>query len=572
MKSDAGEKSEDIQAEIKEDLKTLAADVKAAAEEKAEEIKAAAEDVKAAAEEKAEEVKAAAEDVKAAAEEKAEDVKAAAEEKAEEVKEAAKDVKDAVEEKAEDVKTAVEEKTEDVKEAAEDVKAAVEEKAEDVKAAAEKTTENIKAIAEGAEITTTTEVKETSPLELLKTPMTLTEKVTLNKENLDMVAAMLLGGDEGKIAKLNQVIDFVNGMEYKVLYDGKDAEGFISTKGEDLSSFLMQRDENGVKLYSDMFPSYFFEVRKEEIQSILSKMPANTDPSKLGEAFAAPMLKMMSGVKFGAPETVEETLFDTEFTTKTPIDMTLKEMALLGLNTAKEVMENEETAKLLASMKDKGVDFSVDQIDQAIKAVEESKDEEIPAVDAGMYTNANNDMVFKVDVTQNGELVSHSLGGKVGDSSRTEVQIGNQAYVYVKAGNEGVDVIIRAKGMEFGINAVIEKRENGRALVTTLSMMGMEMVKSESEVIKGATLTGKFDTEGKQAITIKDLKGKAKELAKEMVNDAKVNYMPVLKEKIQKIAPEMMPVFSSMEKLFKNTVQTMAPKMVPQAIPELITQ
>ena len=411
------------------------------------------------------------------------------------------------------------------------MKAAVEEKAEDVKAAAEKTTENIKAIAEGAEITTTTEVKETSPLELLKTPMTLTEKVTLNKENLDMVAAMLLGGDEGKIAKLNQVIDFVNGMEYKVLYDGKDAEGFISTKGEDLSSFLMQRDENGVKLYSDMFPSYFFEVRKEEIQSILSKMPANTDPSKLGEAFAAPMLKMMSGVKFGAPETVEETLFDTEFTTKTPIDMTLKEMALLGLNTAKEVMENEETAKLLASMKDKGVDFSVDQIDQAI-----------------------------------------SLGGKVGDSSRTEVQIGNQAYVYVKAGNEGVDVIIRAKGMEFGINAVIEKRENGRALVTTLSMMGMDMVKSESEVIKGATLTGKFDTEGKQAITIKDLKGKAKELAKEMVNDAKVNYMPVLKEKIQKIAPEMMPVFSSMEKLFKNTVQTMAPKMVPQAIPELITQ
>ena len=526
--------------------------------------------MKAAAEEKAEEVKAAAEDVKAAAEEKAEDVKAAAEEKAEEVKEAAKDVKDAVEEKAEDVKTAVEEKTEDVKEAAEDVKAAVEEKAEDVKAAAEKTTENIKAIAEGAEITTTTEVKETSPLELLKTPMTLTEKVTLNKENLDMVAAMLLGGDEGKIAKLNQVIDFVNGMEYKVLYDGKDAEGFISTKGEDLSSFLMQRDENGVKLYSDMFPSYFFEVRKEEIQSILSKMPANTDPSKLGEAFAAPMLKMMSGVKFGAPETVEETLFDTEFTTKTPIDMTLKEMALLGLNTAKEVMENEETAKLLASMKDKGVDFSVDQIDQAIKAVEESKDEEIPAVDAGMYTNANNDMVFKVDVTQNGELgedvfLIAIIKYVVDDILKVcHVHLSIDVNIAVIKKEASLEVTTRRNGL---VSTTCHAQH-----VTTLSMMGMEMVKSESEVIKGATLTGKFDTEGKQAITIKDLKGKAKELAKEMVNDAKVNYMPVLKEKIQKIAPEMMPVFSSMEKLFKNTVQTMAPKMVPQAIPELITQ
>jgi hypothetical protein len=280
----------------------------------------------------------------------------------------------------------------------------------------------------------------------------------------------------------------------------------------------------------------------------------------------------MSGIRFGAPETVEETLFETEFVAKTPIDMSLKEMALLGLNTVKEVMENEEIAKLLESMKDKGMDFSVDQIDQAIKAVEESKDEEVPSVDAGMYTNMNNDMVIKVDVSQNGELVSHSVGGKVGDNAVSEVQIGNQAYIYVKAGKGGVNVIIRAKGMEMGINAVPEKRENGVAVVTTISLMGMEMAKSESELINGATLTGKFNTEGKQAITVKELLAKKKELAKELVNDAKINYMTVLKEKIQKIAPEMMPIFSSVERLVKNTVQTMPQQMMPQAVSELIMQ
>ena len=494
-------------------------------------------------------------------------MKAAVEEKTEEVKEAAKDTKAAVEEKAEDVKAAVEEKTEEVKEKAEDIKAAVEGKTEETKADAEE-----KSAAEGAEAAAKAEVKANTLIEKLKTPMTLTEKVTLNKENVAMVAAMFLGGDEAKIAKLGQLIDFVNGLEYKVLYDGVNAEGFITSKGEDLASFLMLRDKDSVKLYSDMFPSYFMDIKMEEIKGLIPKTSANLDPSKLGEAFAAPMMKMMAGVKFGAPETVSETMFDTEFTSKTPIDMTLKEMALLGLNACKDMMANEEIAKLMDSLKDKGVNFSVDQIDEAIKAVEESKDEEIPAVDAGMYTNAKNDMVFKVDVSQNGELVSHSVGGKIGDYGVSEVQIGNQTYVYIKAGKDGVDIIYRAQGMEIGIKAVPEKRENGIAVVTTLSLMGMELAKSESELTKGATLTGKFSTEGKQAITLKDLKEKKTDLAKELITDAKTNYMPALKEKIQKSAPEMMPIFSSLEKLFKNTVQTLPKQMVPEQIPELLAQ
>ena len=59
---------------------------------------------------------------------------------------------------------------------------------------------------------------------------------------------------------------------------------------------------------------------------------------------------------------------------------------------------------------------------------------------------------------------------------------------------------------------------------------------------------------------------------KELITDAKTNYMPALKEKIQKSAPEMMPIFSSLEKLFKNTVQTLPKQMVPEQIPELLAQ
>ena len=580
IKEDVKEKAEDAKAAVEEkaeDVKEKAEDAKAAVEEKAEDVKEKAEDAKAAVEEKAEDVKEKAEDVKAAVEEKAEDVKAAVEEKAEEVKKKAEDVKAAVEEKTEEVKAAVEEKAEDIKEKAEDVKAAVEEKAEDVKAAVEEkteeikaTAEDIKAAAESADAAAKNEMTAIAAASVMPKfelkPMTVKEKVTLNKENVSAVAGLLFQGDKGKIEKLGQLIDFVNDMEYTVLFDGVDAEAFVSARGEDLASALVLRSDDSYSVYSDMYPNYYVDIKKEDLQGLAGEnfqMPANVDPNKLTQAVMTPVMKMLTGVKFGETEAVEETMFDTVFTSKTPINMTLKEMALLGLNCAKEIMDNEDVAKLLKSLQDKGIKISVSDIDEAIKAVEASKDEEVPDVDAGMYTNEKNDMVFKVDVSQDGKIVSHSVGGKVGNNGVSEVQIADQMYVKVTAGNDGAFITVKAQGMEFAINVVPEKRANGRALVATISFMNMEMAKIEVEKLNDGILTGKFNIDGKKAITLKDLKEKGKELAGEVINDAKTNYLPVLKEKIQKIAPEMMSIFSSAKKLVKNAPQMIPTQMIP---------
>ena len=576
-KAEVEEKAENKKEAVKEDVETLAADVKetakdvkAAAEEKAEETKTAVEDakaaveektedVKAAVEEKAEETKTAVEDAKAAVEEKAEDVKAAVEEKAEDVKEKTEDVKAAVEEKAEDVKAAVEEKAEDIKEKTDDVKAAVEEKTEEIKAAAES------ADAAAKDEMQSMAIASVMPKIELK-PMTVKEKITLNKDNVSAVAGLMFQGDKGKIEKLGQLIDFVNDMEYTVLFDGVDAEAFVSARGEDLASALVLRSDDSYSIYSDMYPNYYVDIKKEDLQSLAGEnfqMPANVDPNKLTQAVMTPVMKMMTGVKFGEPEAVEETMFDTAFTSKTPINMTLKEMALLGLNCVKEIMDNADVASLLDSLKDKGIKVSVSDIDEAIKAVEASKDEEVPDVDAGMYTNEKNDMVFKVDVSQDGKIVSHSVGGKVGNNGVSEVQIADQMYVKVTAGNDGAFITVKAQGMELAINVVPEKRANGRALVATISFMNLEMAKIEVEKLNEGILTGKFNIDGKKEITIKDLKEKGKELVKEVLNDATTNYLPALKEKIQKIAPEMMSLFSSAKKLIKNAPQMIPAQMLP---------
>jgi len=90
----------------------------------------------------------------------------------------------------------------------------------------------------------------------------------------------------------------------------------------------------------------------------------------------------------------------------------------------------------------------------------------------------------------------------------------------------------------------------------------MEILKIELEIQKDVTLTGKLDTEGKKEITIRDFR-QNKELAEEIAKDFLTNYKPVLDEKLQKVAPELMPVFSGLEKIIGNLTQKIPLGMIP---------
>ena len=285
VKADIEKTAEDV----KTDVEKTAEDVKAAAEEKAEEIKEDVKEEVKAVEEKAEEAKDAAgekveeakdaagekvEEVKADVEEKAAEVKAAAEEKAEEIKEDVKEEVKAVEEKAEEAKDAVGEK-------AEEVKAAAEEKAEEIK-------EDIKAAAEGAEVAAEDEAKKAPK------PFTLNAKYTLNKQAVSMFGAMLAQGNESRLEKINSIVDFVNGLDYQLLFDGENAEGYVSLKGEALSSFAAKDQGETIKMWMDEFPNYAF-IAKKGVSNIAPtfKLPENLDKEKLTESFMKPVMKML---------------------------------------------------------------------------------------------------------------------------------------------------------------------------------------------------------------------------------------------------------------------------------------
>ena len=528
-------KTEDKAAEVKADIEKTA-DVKAAAEEKAEEIK---EDVK-------EEVK--------AVEEKAEEAKDAVGEKVEEAKDAAgekvEEVKADVEEKAAEVKAAAEEKAEEIKEDVKEEVKAAEEKAEEIK-------EDIKAAVEGSEVAAEDEVKKAPK------PFTINAKYTLNKQAVSMFGAMLAQGNESRLEKINSIVDFVNGLDYQLLFDGENAEGYVSLKGEALSSFAAKDQGETIKMWFDEFPNYAF-VAKKGVSNIAPtfKLPENLDKEKLTEAFMKPVMKMLSSIKYGEPETVNEEILGTTFTTKTPINMNLKEMALVGLNAVKEMLEDEQIASLIEQLKAKGIKIDITGIDEAIANVEKSKEEELPQVDAGVYTNENTDVIVRAIVTQDGKEIAHSIGGKLGDGGVSEYQMGDKMAFSMRAGKEGVNMTVKAQGMDFGLTIVPEARENGAAAKATLTMSGMELMTAEFEKLDEATLKG-LSVEAENVIDVTEFqdKEKAQELGKAMVEDMMKNYKPALKEKLEKVAPEMVEILFKVKELVKNNAGTIMQKL-----------
>jgi len=217
---------------------------------------------------------------------------------------------------------------------------------------------------------------------------------------------------------------------------------------------------------------------------------------------------------------------------------------------------------MLEQFKAQGINIDVKGIDEAIANVENSKEEDMPQMDAGLYTNENGDVIVRAVMTQDDKEVMHSIGGKLGDDGVSEFQMGDQMFFNLKAGKDGVVLNVKAQGMDIGLTIVPEARANGSAYKATLTFAGMEVYTAEVEKIDGAALKGlSLDAENTIDVAEFQDKAKAEELGKAMVDDMMKNYKPVLMEKLEKVAPEMLPIFSKLKQLVKDNAATVMEKL-----------
>ena len=391
-------------------------------------------------------------------------------------------------------------------------------------------------------------------------PLSVNGRITLNQQTMSMFGAMMAQGSESKLEKINSLIGFVNDLEYKVRFNGVDAEAFVSARGEDLASLKVHNSNDAVSAITDVIPSYFFTVSKADLAGTVSEIDLKADPQKLMEAVMQSLMKVAGGVRLSEPEQVNETILDTVFTSKITIDMTLKEVALLGLNACKEIIENEEVASVIGQLKAKGLDIPVEKIDQAIEQVSYMKDEDLPEADMSLYTNEKQDTVFCTVVKKDGQEITNTISGTIDGKGVYEYHMGDQLDISMKAGADGVFMTVKASGMVIAIHVVPRPCENGKAATATVTFSGMELLTVDIEVLQEAEITGTFDTTGRTELTIKDLKEKKTDLAKDLLEDAAANYKPVLMDKLQKVAPDMMSIFDSVVRLIKEN----APELVSQ--------
>ena len=207
-------------------------------------------------------------------------------------------------------------------------------------------------------------------------------------------------------------------------------------------------------------------------------------------------------------------------------------------------------------MKAKGLNLPVEKVDQLIEKVSNAKDEELPTVDAAIYSNEKQDMVFKADVLQDGKETMHAFGGMVDGCGVSEYQMGDQMYSAAMVGKGSVNMTVKAMGMEIDIKGVIEARQNGKAAVVTMALSGMELMKAEIELIDDAVLTGKFDTGNKVDITVRDIQENQQNVLEALRKDYFENYIPALNEKLQKVAPEMLSIFEKAMNLVEQAAPT----------------
>ena len=191
-------------------------------------------------------------------------------------------------------------------------------------------------------------------------PATYTVRLNVNSQ-----IAALFGNaaDEDSLKQVTAICDVINSLGIQVVTDGVDGELTLSLADQPVATAAFLKDDNGIFILSELFPNSILFLSQEDLGSVTGQV--SPDPELLASLFTEPFAKVSTEIMshIGTPEAVEETIHDTVFTVKTPLDMTAKELILLLLNTAKEITSSEDFAKLQETLKQMNVNFDAASID-----------------------------------------------------------------------------------------------------------------------------------------------------------------------------------------------------------------
>lgn len=383
------------------------------------------------------------------------------------------------------------------------------------------------------------EAQQAVPEVTVPSPATCDIHLTLNSQ---AVAALAGGTNESMLKTVNAICDIVNNLGIRYVTDGVDSELFLSLKDETVLTAAILKDDNGLKILSDLIPNSILSVSAEDLGGMGAQ--TSVSPEVLTNLFTEPVAKVTAEItsRIGEKEAVEETIRDVVFTQKAPLNMSFRELSLLLLNTAKEITSAEEFTKLQDMLKQLNISFDAASIDEAIEKINNSKDEELPVMDAGIYSNEAGDSVTRILLTKDEQTVT-ALFGTIAGTSVVDAEIPGQLKFLLtsdKAGTTELSMDITAQpGMMISISGKITVNESDVAGDFKVSIGGMELVTVSFRKTGSGELTGVLGIDGKTEYTVKDLQDQTGEKYAGFMKDLQTGAMSLL-SKAMKAVPSIM--------------------------------
>lgn len=375
--------------------------------------------------------------------------------------------------------------------------------------------------------------------------------VQLNEE---AVAAITGGADESAAKVVGAIVGLVNSLGITMTSDGKDAEMIVNVKDQPIVGVGVLQGEDGKLLVSDLFPSFAFKLDQSMMNGTMGgSMPQiSIDPEQMA-GLAAPVTKLIEALqaKIGEPETVEETFYDTVFTTKMPVNLTTKEALLMVLEAAKELVSQEGFASLLDQVKNYGMNFeiSAEKIDAKIEEIKNKPDEDLPKLEMAYYSNEAGAVLAVVNLAKDEETIGIAFG-TLASGSVVEVNVPGKAYFIMQSDNANGTAAMNLQfapqeGMLVNIDGTFAGSEEGFSAVFQVKLNNTELGTIVIEGKPNGVLTGGWSAEGKTVLAFQDMQDQTNENAQAFMTEIQTQAMTLM-VKIMQVYPDFAELMSSM--------------------------
>lgn len=294
--------------------------------------------------------------------------------------------------------------------------------------------------------------------------------------------------------------------EFQILLNGEPAATVASRKAADGS----------VEVVSSLLPTTKLTVSAETMNMLASSMnPVNAlgsvDTAALTAAVTDALNALLADIaeKTGEPETGSFSVHGGEYTVKTPLNITTKELALAVLNCAKTILANETVASALTQVEAK---VSADSLDETIANLESQDEAEMPVTAAAVYTNEAGDSCMDFELTKDDQNVDVAVINAA-DITTVYVAAMNQLELSLVVDPTASSMILEgsfdANGQTANLSLSLSELEGQSVLHLTVAYGAAEnpsvTLQISGTVTPGKGVTAAFDAETLKPVAFESL-------------------------------------------------------------------